>query len=200
MRKFLAVLVIGMMILQIGCTTKYVNRSAEMPKKARVGVLMVDRDGSEVQNAIRHNYIHNTFIQHDLVPVSMKDVDVASLDAIAGNVAETNAQTEIKNIKDFDPILVPSMQEYLKNADIQYLLFVNVRVVAFDERIQAVLIKTDDMSIVGSKFYDYAIMKQLCIPLSLVGVGVLICPWFFLRDHDQARFELVRDMLDEFMY
>gem|GEM_PF-4468078 len=200
MRKFLAVLIIGALILQIGCTTKYVNRSAEMPKKARVGVLMVDRDGTEVLNSIRHNYIHNTFIQHDLVPVSLKDVDVATLDAIAGNIAETNASTELKNIKDFDPILVPSIQEYLKDADIQYLLFVNIRVVALDERIQAVLIKTDDMSIVGSKFYDYSIMKPLCIPLSVVMVGAIVCPWFFLRDHDKARFELVRDMLDEFMY
>ena len=200
MRKFMAVLIIGALILQMGCTTKYVNRSSELPKKARVGVLMVDRDGAQIENSIRHNYIHNTFIQHDLVPISMKDVDVAKLAALAGNIAETNASTEIKNIKDFDPILVPSLQEYLNDADVQYLLFVNVRVVALDERIQAVLIRTDNMSIIGSKFYNYAIMKQLCIPLGFVGVGLLVCPWFFLRDDDKARFELVRDMLDEFMY
>ncbi len=200
MKKLCALLLVSILMIQIGCTTKYVNRSSELPKQARVGILMVDRNGGDVKTSMRHNYMYNTAIQHEIVPIAMNDFNMADLYHFLPN-EEIKVAGEAKYITDFDPALLPSLKAYLLEKQIDYLMVMHIRVSALDERIQTILIKSDDMRVIGTKFYDYSIMKPLCIPLTCAfGIGAIVCPWFYLRDHDKARYEMVRDMLDEFMY
>ncbi len=195
------------------CTTKFTGKSERLPDQAKIAVLMVSRDGSDVHYTMKQTYVYHSMIQADLQPMSLNEIDVGELYTIDGNESEgsllsaVNGQgsqsisVESGNVLPAEPMAMPKLLRYVENQDIDYLLLLYTRVHAMDETLKAVLIRVSDRHVIGSKYYNYSFMKPFCIPMTLVfGLSVLICPWFFLREGAGVKHEMIDETLKDFMH
>ena len=208
MTKVFVYFLILALLLSVSCTTRYMDKSETLPANKRVAVLVVEESGGTIVYGMQRNLIYNQLLRSNLIPVTLKEVDTGMFGHLGrsyGNVAAL-----MKNLRDekensapdetLNAILIPSLTNSLDKYDVDYLLIVSMSVVGLDKHLQGLLIKVDDMTVVASKYYDYTIMKELCIPLTFLwGASILTCPWLFIPDPDEARYEMVGDLLRDLM-
>ncbi len=224
MRNSLVVVLVFALVLSLsgpGCTTRFSAKSAPLPKNTRIGLLVVDRGGKDVRNSLGQTYIYEQLIKEDMIPVTLNEFSVRDLynDTFkrkkgsdwtrmlnplpgggGGNANEARTVTQIQAGDRFKPLLVPTLMEYLQKQKVEYLLVVHTWASAKDERLKALLIRVEDMVVVGAKYYDYNFMKPFCIPMTLAfGLSALICPWMYLKSDDKAKYEMIKDLIKDLM-
>jgi hypothetical protein len=195
MKKAAVVLVIASLFLVAGCTTKYVARSADLEPKSRIGVLLVSQDGRQVVHGIQYSYVYNKIMAHGHVPVAVSEMDVAKLHVDRPPLTiDLKPQGAVSDVQMILPALTPTLQNYLKEKKVDFLLVMSFKVSGLDESLRAVLVRTGDMAVVASKFYDFRFMAPFCIPTGIIAVGALVCPFFYMNNYDNA----IYDMIEQF--
>ncbi len=190
---------IALLATAMGCTTKFSNTRTKLEQNSRVAVLLVDADGSDYEYGMAENYVFNAMLKHNLVPVSLNSADVKSFgelhrDYIAGAITTEKGEKEKAA---FSPVFLESIQDYLAERKIDYLLLLEFDISGLDEHLQAMLVRTNDLSITASKYYDFSIMTPMCTGTFFV--SWLYCPFLMARNSTEASYVLINEMLEEFM-
>jgi hypothetical protein len=198
MRKAVFAILLAAAIFAAGCTTKYVARSADIEPRSRVGLVMVSEDGDKLKYGIKHAYVYNRIMAHNLIPVALNEMDVSRfMTEKPGVVFDFKSQNSPSDLQAFIPAMTPTLQAYLKDKKVDFLLVTSFWVSGLDEHMRAIMIRVSDMVIVGTKFYDYKFMVPFCVPTGLVGIGLLVCPFFYTNNYDSAIYEMAEEMLQD---
>ncbi len=211
--RFVTLVTVIVLILQMSCSMKHKARNETLGKGARVGVLFVSKNGDHIETSLGKAYMATLLIEKGLDPVALNEADVRDLYELSSKElvnrnsgglvnlsggAVTKVSVGSNNERSIDPILAPEFCAYLSKINVEYVLIVHVRSYGVDERLHGILLRAKDGSIVAAHAYWFSFMKQFCIPMTFaLGVSVVICPWFFLRDQDKATYGMLEDMLED---
>lgn len=178
------------MLMASGCATSMTHRTEAVSPGSRVGVLITDAGGAEVEPTFGDSYVYNALIQEGLVPVAMNDVDVSQVVPRLFERLELRSEQGVPRPTDwFLSTLVP----YFVEKKLDYVMVVHTWTLGFDYDIKAVMIDAKRLDVVTSVDRRFRVMGALWGGLSLVfGVSLLVCPWMYLRDVDEHNYELVR--------
>ncbi|MFA5183865.1 MAG: hypothetical protein WC405_21385 [Syntrophales bacterium] len=194
----MTLILMAAVVFAAGCTTKYVARSAEIEAKSRVGVILVSNDGDRLVPAVQYPYVYNKLMAHGLVPVSLAETGVEKLFLTRpSQIVDVKAQNITTGMQSLTPALTPVLQAYLIEKKVDYLMVASFWASGLDEHLRAVVIRTSDMNIIASKFYDYSFMKGYCIPTAFIGIGLLTCPFFYLANYDEMSYGMLEDLMKD---
>ncbi len=187
-----------LLVLAVGCTTKFSNTRTKLEQNSRVAVLLVGDDGTDYDFGMAENYVFNAMLKHNLEPVSLNSADVKSFGELHRDyLGEEKLKQEAKEPLAFSPVFLENMQEYLSARKIDYLLLLNFDISGLDEHLQAMLVHVNDMKITASKYYDFSIMSPMCTGTFFV--SWLYCPFLMARNSEEASYLMINEMLEEFM-
>lgn len=203
------------LILAVGvsgpaCVSSFQSVSVSLPDQARIGVVVTDAGGNLIETAER-NYVLNAVMDNGLVPVALNEIQTERLVRQIGVLAEAaRAQQKVALA---EPGAVPpppapaeaskaialqltDLRDYLVANRIDAVLIVYVHTSGFDEDLRAVMIRTNDMAVVGSRFYRRRVMTALHVGLiPAFAAGAWLVPWFYLRNPDPVNYGMVRDFV-----
>lgn len=181
-RNYLLIL-LSLSLLLVGCAgTTFDMKTAEVPKGARVGVLIVDGDGFPAGLTFQRTHVYEAIAEADLVPVALAD---ASLKVFfpegAAPVAAPGAQSEVR-----PDYLFASLQPFLQSKEVDYVMLIDMWTSALDEDLKVVIVRTSDLQVVASRAHSRRVMAKLWATTTpVLGLGLLICPWFYLASAEQ---------------
>jgi len=187
------------------CTTLYQQQTVKIPTNAKVGVIMYDPSSLAKKTGFTFdkNYVYEVMLKKKLIPVAVNDINVEQI--VKQNLWFDNLQAApvgpevAKPSVVGSPVLLSTLQQHFKNRGLDFVLLLHVKSSALDEDLQAVLVRVEDMTVVGTKYYKYRIMAPLCIGICMVGVGIIICPLLYLKNKDKTNHDLIDDLLSEMM-
>ncbi len=172
-----------------GCISFMQHRKEKLPPGARVGVL-VSTLGGTVIPTIGSSYIEAAVAKSGLTPAALHEAPIP-LHSLITSLQSTDKVSE-DWIRD-RPNLLPSIQRYLQEHRVEYLLVVAGDNSGFDEDLRMLLVRSADLEVVGSYFYRMRIM----VPLFLAppGFSLLWVPWFYMRTAEGAFYDRIVEFL-----
>jgi len=186
-RLFTGLLAMAVM-LTLGCGTVIYNYKSKLEKlrpNTRVGVLMVDFDasaggglsflgggggGDNISYAASRNYVFNSLIDNNLIPVSLnmtgvwtshylwfKNTFEAKLKALAESENSSNVAISIP-VDDMNfpkpPMFLEELRRHLEKKRIDYVILMDCGVSTSQDYIKSVVIRVRDDVVVASKYYE----------------------------------------------
>ena len=175
-----------------GCTSLYQHQLATIPSGSRVGVLLVDGGGDRSIQTMYQPYVYEVLAERRLIPVALNDGNVKPLLRSATFGSAPGADRAPTG----DVALLTTLKQHLTTHKVSYLLLLHLWTSGKDEDLRAVVVKVSDMSVVASRFYRYRAMAACWSGLTpILGLGLVVCPWFYTVNADRNNRQMLRDFL-----
>ncbi|HOO70779.1 MAG TPA: hypothetical protein PK926_03380 [Spirochaetota bacterium] len=163
----------------LSCVTNY-QYIKSIPKKSRMAVLVANKSGLIKDGSLKYSYIYDAIRKANYVPVAMNEV-----------------QIDVK-INCGNPIVFDDFKKYLVETKVDYLMVVYVWSSGLDEDLKISIVSVSDMEIVANRYYKRRLMTGLWAGLTpLLGLGLLICPWLYLKDADNSNYDKIVQFINQ---
>lgn len=166
-----------------GCATIYRSRVETVPKGSRVAVLTATPSGA-AQPALPTSYLPTLFNNAQLQLVALHDVDASPKSSTV--IATAAAPTPTPPTDDVFVASLHGLKQRLIDEKIDYVYLMSGWGLSVDRDFRGAVVRVSDLAIVSSTYLRERILGVVAgITLPLMGLGLLVLPWFALVDTEE---------------